>query len=72
MKVLKRLLGSRKFLTALATVIITLGVAIKGWDPNNAQQSAEQIINAIIIIYGIFAGATAFEDGAEKLFGSKK
>ena len=66
METLQRLLTSRKFLTALASLIIITGVLTKGWDEQNAQAVADKLVNAILVLAGLFIGTTALEDAAAK------
>jgi len=70
MSVIKRLLTSRKFLTALGALVVAGGVLFAQWDEANSAATADKIVNAVILLAGIFMGATALEDAAAKLKGS--
>lgn len=69
MQVLKRLLRSRKFMVALAALMVALGVIFWSWDETNAQATADRIVNAVLVLAGVFMGTTALEDAAGKLLG---
>jgi len=68
--VLKRLLGSRKFLVAVAALAVSVGVLFWGWSEPEAQATADSIVSAVLVLAGIFMGTTALEDAAAKLLGS--
>jgi hypothetical protein len=69
MKTLLALLKSRKFLAAAGAVVVILGVALKGWNEETSMALAERIINAVLVLAGLFIGGTAIEDAAAKLRG---
>ena len=69
MSVIKRLLSSRKFLTALASLVVVTGVLLAGWDEESAQEIAGKLVNAVLVLAGLFMGTTALEDAAEKIRG---
>ena len=69
MSVIKRLLSSRKFLTALASLVVVTGVLLAGWDEESAQEIAGKLVNAVLVLAGLFMGTTALEDAAEKVRG---
>ena len=72
MKVLKRLLGSRKFMVALAALVVAVGVIFASWDATNAQATADKIVNAVLVLAAVFMGTTALEDAAGKLLGGNE
>lgn len=67
--VIRRLLRSRKFLVALGALVVSLGVLFWGWDDASAQVTADKIVQAVLVLAGVFMGATALEDAAKKLLG---
>lgn len=67
MNVLKRLLSSRKWLTATAALVVATGVLLANWDEANAQAVADKLVNAVLVLAGLYMGTTALEDAASKL-----
>jgi len=66
---LKKLLGSRKFVAAVVAVGASLVTAIWGKELGADLQS--KIVGAIVLLSSLYIGGTALEDAALKL-GSKK
>ena len=66
---LKKYLGSRKFLAALAGFIVVLGVTAWGWNEENAQAMADKLITAVTMLVSVYIGGTAMEDAGKKLGG---
>ena len=62
MSVIKALLGSRKFITALAALVGSVAVVL-GFD----EAMAAKLITAIVTVAGLFILGTAAEDVAAKL-----
>lgn len=72
MQTLKRLVTSRKFVAALVACGVTALVqsGVIGEELSFAAQ--EKLVDIVVLLASVFIGATALEDGAEKLFSSRK
>lgn len=67
---LKKLLGSRKFVTAVVAVGASLVTAI--WGKELGAELQAKIVGAIVLLSSLYIGGTALEDSAAKLAGKKK
>ena len=65
---LKKLLGSRKFVAAIVAVAASLVTAV--WGKELGADLQGKIVGAIVLLSGLYIGGTALEDAALKL-GSK-
>ncbi len=61
MGILKRLFGSRKFVTALAAIIVDVLIVL-----NVDPALASKLMIAVTTLAGLFIAGTALEDAAEK------
>lgn len=66
---LGKLFRSRKFVMALAALVVAVGVVAWGWDEASAQASADKVVDTVLVLAGLFIGSTALEDAAAKLLG---
>lgn len=62
-----KLLKSRKFVAALGTAVVTVGVLVAGWNEVVAMEVANQITEAVLVLAGLFIAGTAIEDAAQKI-----
>lgn len=63
---LKRLLGSRKWVTAVGALVLATGVIVWGWDEPAAAAKVDSIVNMIVILAALYIGGTTIEDAADK------
>ena len=68
-KTVRSLVTSRKWLTALGAFAVSTGIIVAGWDHDAALEITERIINVVLVLSGLFMGATAIEDAAGKIAG---
>jgi len=69
---IKRLLSSRKWLTALGAFVVSSGVLVAGWSEAVSSGVADQIVNVVLVLSGLYMGGTAIEDASEKIGALKK
>lgn len=63
---LQKLLRSRKFVTAVGALILSLGVIAWGWNEPVMAARIDAIVETVLILAGLYIGTTALEDAADK------